>query len=117
MIEKGICHKWFILNPINCEYECDRLCHVEEYLDYKNCKCRKRLFEKLVEECNKNINEKRLHPNKTIFNSTLNDYGKICTSCECSPCTIYIVLFAILFMISISISNVFICFYLYLKRK
>ena len=25
-----------------CECECDKLCYVGEYLNYKNCKCRKR---------------------------------------------------------------------------
>ena len=31
----------FIWNPSNCECECDRSCDVGEYLDYKNCNCRK----------------------------------------------------------------------------
>ena len=44
----------------------DELCDVGEYLDYKNSKCRKRLFIKLVEECSNNIDEKELHPNKMI---------------------------------------------------
>ena len=30
-----------IKNPSNCDCECDKLCDVREYLDYKNCKCRK----------------------------------------------------------------------------
>ena len=33
-----------------------------EYLDYKNCKCRKKLVDKLVEECSENIDEKEIHP-------------------------------------------------------
>ena len=37
---------WFtkedaIKNPSNCDCECDKLCDVREYLDYKICKCRK----------------------------------------------------------------------------
>ena len=36
-------------------------CDVGEYLGYKNYKCRKRLIDKLVEECSKNIDEKELH--------------------------------------------------------
>ena len=28
-----------------------------EYLDYENCKCRKRLIDKLIEECDENIQE------------------------------------------------------------
>ena len=31
-------------------------CNIGEYLDYKNCKCRKRLIDQLVEECGEDIN-------------------------------------------------------------
>ena len=40
--------KEFNRNPSNCECECDKSCNIGEYLDYKNCKCRKRLVDKLV---------------------------------------------------------------------
>ena len=100
------------LNPSNRECECDKSCDVGEFLNYKNCKCRKKLFDKLVEECNENIDEKELHQNKMIYNSNLNDYEKICSSC-----TIYIVSFVIFFTMSVSISSVFIYFHWYLKRK
>ena len=72
LIDKGICDKRFNWNPSHCECECD----VREYLHYKNCKCRKRLYVKLFEECYENIYEKKLHPNKMIYNSTLNGYEK-----------------------------------------
>ena len=55
LIDKEICDKGFIWNPSNCEGECDESCDVGEDLDYKNCKCRKRLIDKLVEECSENI--------------------------------------------------------------
>ena len=71
LIDKGICGKGFIWNPSNCECECDKSCDVGEYLDYKNCKCRKKLVDKLVEECCENIDEKELHPKKMWYNSTL----------------------------------------------
>ena len=80
MIDKGICDKRFIWNPSNCECECDKPCDFGEYLDYKNCKCRKILLDKLVEECRKNIDEKKLNQNQMIYNSNLNDYEKICSS-------------------------------------
>ena len=51
----GICDKGFIGNSSNCKRECDKSCDVGEYLDYENCKCRKRLIDKLVEECSGNI--------------------------------------------------------------
>ena len=44
-IDKGICNKDFIWNDNNCDCECDKSCDVGEYLDYKNCICRKRLID------------------------------------------------------------------------
>ena len=55
LIDRGVCDKGFIWNPSNCECECDESRDVGEYLDYKNCKCKKRLVDKLVEECTENI--------------------------------------------------------------
>ena len=72
MIDKGISDKRFIWNASNCERKCDKSCDVEEYLDYENCKCRKRLIDKLVEECIEKIDEKELHLNNKIYNGTLN---------------------------------------------
>ena len=51
MIHKGVCDKGFTWNPSNCECECDKMCDIGEYLDYENCKCRKKIVDKLVEEC------------------------------------------------------------------
>ena len=42
LIDKGVCDKGFIWNPSNLEYECDKSCDIGEYLDYKNCKYRKK---------------------------------------------------------------------------
>ena len=36
-------------NPSIDEYECDKSCGIEQYLSYKNRKCRKELIDKLVE--------------------------------------------------------------------
>ena len=82
-------------------------CDVGEYLDYENCKYREKLVDKLVEECSKNIDG-----NKMIYSYTLNDYKKVCNSC-----TIYKIFLVIFFIISISISSIFIYFYWYLKRR
>ena len=60
MIHKGVCDKGFIWNPSSCECECYKSCDFSKYLDYKNCKCKKRLVDKLVEECSENIEETRL---------------------------------------------------------
>ena len=52
LINKSVCDKGYSGNPSNCQCEC-----FGEYLDYENCKCRKRLVDKLVKECNENIDE------------------------------------------------------------
>ena len=60
LIDKDVCDNGYIWNPSNCECECDKSCDVREYLDYKNCKCRKKLGDKLVKECNENIDEVKI---------------------------------------------------------
>ena len=45
----------FIWNLSNSECECDKSCDVGESLGYENCKCRKELVDKLIEECAENI--------------------------------------------------------------
>ena len=55
LIDKGVCDKEYARNPCNCEYECDKSCDVGE-----NCKCRKRLVDKLVEEYTENADEAKL---------------------------------------------------------
>ena len=87
MIGNGICDIEFMRNPSNCECEFDKSCEFREYLDYKKCKCRNKLVYKLVEECSENIDG-----NEMIYNETLSDYENVFNSC-----TIYFVLFVILF--------------------
>ena len=50
LIYKEICDKRIIWNPSNCQCECDKNCHFSEYLDHENCKCRKKLVEKLIDK-------------------------------------------------------------------
>ena len=42
LIDKVMCNKGFIWNPSNCEWECDKSFNIGEYLDHKNCSCRKK---------------------------------------------------------------------------
>ena len=49
MIEKGVCDRRYIWNPINCKCECDKSCDAGEYLDYKHCRCKTTVADKLVE--------------------------------------------------------------------
>ena len=57
MIDKGVCDKGFTWNPSNCECKCYKSCDFSEYLDYKICKCKKKLVDKLIEECTENIDK------------------------------------------------------------
>ena len=61
----------------------------------------------LVEECTENIEETRL----VEITSTENENKH-----KCSPCTLYIVIFSILFIINVGIGSYFLCFYWYLKK-
>ena len=58
LIDNGVCDKGFIWNPSNCE--CDKSCDIGEYLDYEDCKCRKKLVDKLIHECTETIEEVKL---------------------------------------------------------
>ena len=92
MTHKGVYDKGYIWNPNNCECECDKSCDVGEYLDYKNFKCRKKMVDKLVEECNEIIEEvKIVSENKN----------------KCSSCILYIVLFSIFFTNNAGITTYF----------
>ena len=101
LIDKGVCDKGYIWNRSNCECECDKSCDVGEYLDYKYCTCRKRLVDKLVEECTKTVKEVK------IVSENNN---------KCSSCIFYIVLFSIFFTINIGI-GVFFVYYKYLNHN
>ena len=103
-----MCNKSFIWNPSNCECGCDKACNFGEYLDYENCKCRKKIVAPLIEECTETIEEVKL-AETTLFKNE-NSY-------KCSPCTVYIVLLLISFAINIGgIVTYYVCSQWYLKK-
>ena len=87
LVDKGVCDNGFIWNPSNCGSECDKLCDIGEYLDYENGKRRKKLVDKLVEECTENTGQVK------IARITL---AKREIERQCS-CALHIVLFPIIF--------------------
>ena len=95
LIDKGICDKRFIWNPSNFECECDKNCDFGEYLDYENCKCRKRL----IDECTETIEEVKSAEETILENENENKY---------SPCKVYIVLMMVVFTSFIGITIYFI---------
>ena len=76
--------------------ECDKLRDIGEYLDYENCKCRKKLVDKLVEECTENVNEAKI-----------TEATEITENKSKSSCTIHVVITAIAFTICIGIGTYF----------
>ena len=95
MIDKGVCDKGYIWNPSNCECECDKSCDVGEYLDYKSCRCRKKLADKLVEKCAETVEEVKI--------ANKNEYKN-----KCSSCILHIVFLSMLFAINIGIGAYFV---------
>ena len=79
-----MCDKGFIWNPNNCKCECDKSCDIE---DYSNCKCRKKLVDKLIEEYTEDIDETGLDEKTWAENEH-----------KCSSCAVYRVLFWIFFI-------------------
>ena len=51
LVDKLVCDKGYMWNPSTCSCECDRYCEKGKYLDYKNCLCRKKIIDDLVEQC------------------------------------------------------------------
>ena len=78
-----------------------------EYLDYQNCKCKKKLVDKLIEECNENIEEVKL----AKITSTENENKH-----KCCSYTLYIVLCSVICTINIGSGSYLVCFYWYLKK-
>ena len=100
--------KRFIWNPSNCECECDKSCDIGEYLDYKNCNCRKKIIGELIEECNENIDENE--------NETLDIISSSDNKNTSDSCIVYIVLFSVFLIINISMA-IYAYFFLYLKNR
>ena len=74
-----------------------------KYLDYENCKCRKKIVDKLVDKCTETVEEVKLAENENSY--------------KCTSCTVYTVLFWTFFTINIGgIGAYFVYFQGYLKK-
>ena len=96
LIDKVVCDKGNAWNPSNCKRECYKSCDIGEYLDYESCRFRKKLVDKLINECTETIDEevKILDKNKN----------------KCSSCILYIVLFSIFFTVNVGIATYFVSY-------
>ena len=99
LIDKGVWDKGFIWNHSNCEYEYDKSCDADEYLDYENCKCRKKIVDKLVEEYTETVAEVKLAKINLAINE--NNYKQ-------NSCTLFIALMIVVFTICAGIGIYFV---------
>ena len=84
LIDKGLCDRGYIFNPSNCKCECDKSCNTSQYLDYLDCKCKKKIIDLNVEKYIEYEDDKTKIVNKTVKNS----------------CKVYIVLTIVAIVIS-----------------
>ena len=103
-----MCYKRFIWIQSNCECQCDKSSDIGEYLDYQNCICRKKLVDKLVEECTETVEEVKL-AKITSAKEGKNKY-------KSSSCTLYIMLFSVTFTTNVGIGSYFLYLHWYLKK-
>ena len=100
LINKLSCDRGYIWNPSTCECECDIMCGIGEYLDYKNCVCRKSIINKLVEESVSVADGNKMHNNDKTYD-------------DCPSCTVHVILFIIFLLISLVGASIFVYYWWY----
>ena len=88
------------MDSSNCECKCDKNCDFSEYLDYENCKYRKKLVDKLIET----IEEVKLAEITTMELHCFKNENNY----KCSSCKVYVVLMIVFFTIFTGITISFI---------
>ena len=99
LINKLVCDKGF-WNPSTCSCEWNKLCDVGQYLDYKNCVCRKSVIDKMVEECINVVDGDAIYKETSLVHVD-----------DCPSQTPYIILFIVFLLTSVVISSVFVYYY------
>ena len=100
LVSKLVCAKGYMWNPSTCSCECDRYCETGQYLDYKNCVCRKKIIDDLFEQCTSIVN-------MDIKNNTLSKKNNESSS------NIYFILFIVFLVLFI----LFLVEFIYYWRK
>ena len=100
LINKLACDKGYMWNPSTCSCECDRYYKTGQYLDHKNCVCRKTIIDDLIEQCTSIVD-------MDIKNNTLSKKS------DESSNNIYLVLFIVLLVLFI----LFLVIFIYYWRK
>ena len=98
LVSKLACDKGYMWNSSSCSCECDRYCETGQYLDYKNCVCRKKIIDDLIEQCTSIVD-------MDIKNNTLSKKS------DESSSNIYFVLFIIFLVLFVLFLVVFIYYW------
>ena len=88
--DKGSCKNNYLWNSSTCDCECNKAHTIDEYLDIKNCSCKK--HDKLLDE---------------ILNTTETSLDNKKATCEKNNClidTISLVIIGLLLLVAISVS-------------
>ena len=95
LVSKLVCDKGYMWNPSTCMCECDKLCEVGQYLDYRQCVCRKKLIDDLIEQCT------------TVVDVEINNGTDLVVDKTSSNSSVYLFLFvAVLIMALLLIAGV-----------
>ena len=108
LIDKRVCDKGFIFNPSTCGCECDRSCNMGQYLDYSDCKWKKKLIDLIIEECTENHDDKTKIANATLENDDKTKIVNTTVKNKNSFCKVYIVLMTIVSIILAGITIYFV---------
>ena len=98
LINKLVCDKGYMWNPSTCSCKYDRYCEAGQYLDYKNCVCRKKIIDDLIQQCTSIVD-------MDIKNNTLSKKN------DESSSDIYFILFIVFLVLFISFSVGFIYYW------
>ena len=100
LVSKLVCDKGYMWKPSTCTCECDKYCEIGQYLDDKNCVCRKKIIDDLIEQCTSIVDI-------DIKNNTLSKKSDELSS------NIYFVLF----IVSLVVFILFLVVFIYYWRK
>ena len=76
LINKLVCDKGSMWNPSTCSCKCERYCETGQHLDYKNCVCRKKIIDDLIEQSisivdieirNNTLSKKNDEPSSNVY--------------------------------------------------
>ena len=97
LVSKLVFDKGYVWNPSTCSCECDRYRETGQYLDYKNCVCRRKIIDDLIKQCTSIVD-------MDIKNNTLSKKS------DESSSNIYFILF-IVFLLLFTLSLVVFIYY------